>query len=97
MRREAWDWPPEHGRFKKVEILPPRQPRIEVTIRKQRNNLPQRLLVVAAVAFLAVVLFRSPGGLLVLAALVGPSTIAALVFGLLLCVIVSVIQRKRGH
>jgi hypothetical protein len=96
MRKEMWDWPPENGRFEKIEILPRRQPRIDLTIRRRRNDLPQRLVIVAAVIFVCVMLLRNPGGLLVAAAIVGRSTIGALAFGLLVCTIAALIQKKRG-
>jgi hypothetical protein len=96
MPRQPWDWPPENGRFEKIEILPPRQPRIDIHVRRQRSDLPQRLVVIAAVIFVCVMLLRNPGGLLVAAAIVGPSTIGALVFGVLVCTIAALIQKKRG-
>jgi len=96
-KRYEWDWPPEPEHFEQVEILPPRQPRIEVTIRRRRSDLPQRLIITAAIIFAAVVLLRSPGGLLVFAALVGPSTIAALIFGAVLVTITAIWERRAGR
>jgi hypothetical protein len=99
MRREPWDWPPRRGRrFRKVEVLPPEQPRrIEISIRRHRPELAQRLIIAAAIAFMVLMVLRAPMGVLVLAALVGPQTLAALAFGLLVCVIAAAIERKAGR
>src|SRR4051794_37987668 len=91
------DWPPtmrprrRRPRIETMEILPPRQPehhvRVTITTEHRRHNmLPQRLVIVAAMLILAMILLRSPFGLLMLAVLVPPTfwiavgvTIAALV------------------
>jgi len=97
MRKEPWDWPPEPEHFERVEILPPRQPRIEVTIRRRRSDLPQRLILTAAIVVVGLIFLRSPGALLLLAVMVGPSTIAALVFGGLIVAIAAIWERRAGR
>jgi len=93
MRRE-WDWPPEDERFERVEILPPRQPRIEITVRRRRSDLPQRLILTAAIVVVALIFLRSPGALLLLAVMAGPQ-IAAIVFGLSVAAVVTIWRRRR--
>jgi hypothetical protein len=92
MRRE-WDWPPEHKHFERVEVLPPRQPQIDITIR-HRYDLPQRLILTAAIVVVALLLLRSPGALLLLAVMAGPQ-IAAIVFGLSVAAVVTIWRRRR--
>ena len=94
MRKEPWDWPPEPEHFERVEILPPRQPRIEVTIRRRRSDLPQRLILTAAIVVVAWIFLRSPLALLLLAVMAGPQ-IAAIVFGLSVAAIVTIWRRRR--
>jgi len=92
-KRYEWDWPPEPEHFERVEILPPRQRRIEVTIRHRRSDLPQRLILTAAIVVVALILLRSPGALLMLAVLIGPSAISAVTFGLSVAAVVTIWRR----
>jgi hypothetical protein len=98
MRRE-WDWPPEHGRFKRVEILPPRQPpRIEIHVRRHRPDLAQRIIVAAAIGFVLVMLVRSPMAIVTALALFGPANVATAAFVLvLLLAVVALRERKAGR
>jgi hypothetical protein len=91
-QQQPWDWPPRRGHFKKVEILPPEQPRrIEVTFRRHRPDLAQRLIIAAAIGFVVVMVVRAPLAWLTLAVIVGPATIGALAFGLLVAIIAALI------
>ena len=97
MRKEPWDYPPEPDRFERVEILPPRQPRqhIEVTFRK-RHEIPQHWIIIAALVVFALIAFRMPGGLLILAAIVGPANIGMAIVGNVAIVVLAALREKRS-
>src|SRR5277367_5121337 len=91
-----WDWPQEPRRQRRRrpppilegEILEPEQESrvhrvtIEHVHHQRRSASPQRIVVIAALCVLALIMLRSPGGLLMLAVIVPPivwKTIATMV------------------
>ena len=64
---QPWEWPPEPKRRPRVEVLPPEpKPEVHIRITTQRDNRLQHWVVVAAVAFLVLILWRFKFGVLIL-------------------------------
>ena len=101
-----WDFPPtmrprRKPRIETVEILPPRQPertvRLDVNVRHRSSGInPQHVVIAVALFILLLVLFRSPGGLLMLAVLVPPVIWLAMAVTVAVLVIANIRNHRSG-
>jgi hypothetical protein len=95
-----WDFPPtmRPRRRPRVEVLEPEEPRryrLDVTVRHHRRSAPWFLPVMIIVAVL--LLWRFKLGLLMLAALVGPQAIGAVLFMVAFLAVLAWRERRSGR
>jgi hypothetical protein len=106
MRKEPWDWPQEpkkrsrRPRIESIEILAPPNPadqvRVTIKVHRRRNILPQ-VIVVGALILLALILFRAPSALLMLAVLIPSKVWLVLGLAAVLLIFIGVKERLAGR
>jgi hypothetical protein len=93
---------PGHESIPEIEILPPepepspRVHRIDI-VHRRRSPSPQRIVIIAAFAVLALILLRSPGALILLAVIIPAWFWVALGVIVATLVIASIRERSRGR
>src|ERR1700736_6259810 len=97
-RREFYDWPEEPPRRRQgEEIFLPPEPTVRIRYTTQRDNRVQHWIVVAAIAFVLLILWRSPIGVLMLAIMGGRTMLEALILLPVLLAIVAWRERRAGR
>ena len=97
-----FDFPGHHNahrsRVETAEILPPRQPEHDVRITVRRRRDPIVWCVVAAIAFVGLLLWRSPLAVLMLGAMVGWTNIlTAMALAVLLVAVAAWREWRHGR
>jgi hypothetical protein len=87
--------PPLDGEILELEPTP-RTHRVEI-VRRRQGPTPQRIVIVAAFAVFALILLRSPFGLLMLAVLIPANLWIAMAVTVAALAIIAIHQRRRGH
>ena len=86
---QAADHPGEQPRLRMVKVT--------VSRHGTSGDLAQRMLIAGAVIFVLAMLFRAPTALLMLAAIVGPSTLGLVGLVVLVLVIAAIRERRHGR
>ena len=101
MTRETreWDWPPEPPgrRFKRVEILPPQQPRVDLFVRHRHDPPPIGLIILLCCVAVLVFAWRPLLLLVAIVAATAPQVFGVAAFVVAVLTAVAIRDRHRGR